>query len=432
MIKTITEFIIGYLLMITYLLIINSYSPNKIKLLTVKNIIIVLVLAAIPAILHNDEYSGLISFITFCLVIITFKLIFKKNFLKTIIDAVLVVVLAFLGNAICSFTIAQVFTIQEIRSIWYIQLLANIIVIITALSVSKIPFLKSLYSKIMNSKSIKNRTGEIVFLFLIVIGLIVIGYDMYRYYKVSYGVLINFLIIIIIVSLFLIYMVERINYNQLSNEYDEIFKYVKEFETWIEQEQLNRHEYKNQLAALRIMTKDKKIKDKIDSIINENININNEQITILKNMPSNGLKGLLYYKIVIANKQNINLLININEKVKKDLSKLTEKQLKILCRLIGIYFDNALEEAVLTKKKQLTLEIYELNDNIEFVITNSLKTKTNLEHNQQKGISTKGINRGKGLYFASKIVEKTYWLNTKVEIKKDYYIQRISINKKSL
>ena len=37
-----------------------------------------------------------------------------------------------------------------------------------------------------------------------------------------------------------------------------LFSYVyKHFEDWIEKEQLNRHEYKNQLAVLRCLTKGK-------------------------------------------------------------------------------------------------------------------------------------------------------------------------------
>ena len=48
-------------------------------------------------------------------------------------------------------------------------------------------------------------------------------------------------------------------YNKLTEEYDSMFNYVNEFEDWLEKEQFNRHEYKNQLAVLRCLSTEKKI-----------------------------------------------------------------------------------------------------------------------------------------------------------------------------
>lgn len=429
MLKIITEFIIGYLLMFSYIWVLNSYSINKINMFSKRNIIIVLILASIPAIIHNDEYSIIISLVNFLLTIITFKLIFGKTFLETVIDSVFLLLLNFIGNVVCSLTIVHFFSIDEIRNIWYCQLLANAIVILTTIALSRIPIIKKTYIKIVSSKKLRTKTAEIIFLILIVVLLLILGYNMYKFSKSSSNVLINTIIVAILFTLFLIYWLERDHYIKLSDQYDEIFKYVKEFESWVEKEQLNRHEFKNQLAVLRIMTKEKKVKAKIDSIINDTININDEQINALHSLPSNGLKGLLYYKVAIINKNNIVLTLDISPKVKKDLNKLDENKLKVLCRLLGIYLDNAIEEAVLTKKRLLTLEIYKLKDNIEIVITNSLKTKTDINMNQKKNVTTKGKNRGKGLYFASKLISHNNWLEATTDIKDNFYIQRITILK---
>ena len=53
----------------------------------------------------------------------------------------------------------------------------------------------------------------------------------------------------------LIFVKNRNSYNELTDEYDSLFSYIQNFEEWIEKEQLNRHEYKNQLAVLRCLTK---------------------------------------------------------------------------------------------------------------------------------------------------------------------------------
>ena len=55
--------------------------------------------------------------------------------------------------------------------------------------------------------------------------------------------------------LVIILIIEKSNYDKLLTEYDGLFKYVKIFEDWIENEQFNRHEYKNQLAVIKGLSK---------------------------------------------------------------------------------------------------------------------------------------------------------------------------------
>ncbi len=206
-----------------------------------------------------------------------------------------------------------------------------------------------------------------------------------------------------------------------------MFAYIQNFEDWIEKEQLNRHEYKNQLAVLRCLTKEKKVKDKIDEILEDNINIEGQTVTNLKNLPKGGIKGLMYYKAAIAQKQKINLITDVSLEKDSMLTKLSEKEIKVLCKLIGIYFDNAIEAAAESRKKNLTIEVYELKDKVSIVISNSFKRHTNLKDRNKKGISSKGEGRGNGLYFASKLIKENPWLEEKQEIIDGYYIEQLII-----
>ena len=97
------------------------------------------------------------------------------------------------------------------------------------------------------------------------------------------------------------------SYDKLNSEYESMFNYVQNFEDWIEKEQLNRHEYKNQLAVLRCLTSEKKVKDKIDEILEDSINVEGEVVHQLKTLPKGGIKGLMYYKSAIAQKNKIDL-----------------------------------------------------------------------------------------------------------------------------
>jgi two-component system sensor histidine kinase AgrC len=226
-----------------------------------------------------------------------------------------------------------------------------------------------------------------------------------------------------------IYIDSKNDYKVLSDEYDSLFNYVQNFEEWIEKEQLSRHEYKNQLAVLRTLAKDKKVKSKIDELLDDNINIEDEVVNKLKDLPKGGLKGLMYYKAAIAQKKKIKLVVDVSLKSKTKFKSLSEEQIKTICKLIGIYFDNAIEATVETRSKYLLLEIYELSDKINIVISNAFVMSDNFTERNKKGISTKGIGRGNGLYYASNILSKNKWLESKQEVIDDYYIQTLSIKK---
>ena len=183
-----------------------------------------------------------------------------------------------------------------------------------------------------------------------------------------------------------------------------IFSYVQNFEDWIEKEQLNRHEYKNQLAVIRCLTKEKNVKDKIDEILEDNINIEGSVVSKLKFLPKGGIKGLMYYKAAIAQKKKINLTVDVDLEPKSILTKLSEQDVRVLCKLIGIYFDNAIEAAAETRKKSVLLEIYEIKDKVTIVLSNTFKKHDNFKNRNKKGVSSKGEGHGNGLYFASKLI----------------------------
>ena len=136
----------------------------------------------------------------------------------------------------------------------------------------------------------------------------------------------------------------------------------------------------------------------------------------------------MYYKLVIAQKNKINLTVDVSIKKRSILNKLSEKQVRDLCKLIGIYFDNAIEAARETKNKQVLVEIYKLKDRINIVFSNTFNNNI-LDKRYEKGVSSKGKGHGNGLHFANTLISKNKWLEEKQEIIDKYYIQKISILK---
>ena len=272
---------------------------------------------------------------------------------------------------------------------------------------------------------------SISFLILLIIGFSILTYNMglaYDSWNIKYILNIGLMIILAVIAY--IFIENKNNYNKLTDEYDNLFSYVQNFEEWIEKEQLNRHEYKNQLAVLYCLSNERKVKDKINEILEDNINIDGEVINQLKSLPNGGIKGLMYYKVAIAQKKKIKVTADISLKDKRPLTKLTEKDIRVICKLIGIYLDNALEAAEETHKKILSIEVYELPNRVIFVISNSFKKRKNFDDRNKKGVTTKGRGHGNGLYFAAKLIEANDWLESTQEIIDKYYIQKLIITKK--
>lgn len=137
----------------------------------------------------------------------------------------------------------------------------------------------------------------------------------------------------------------------------------------------------------------------------------------------------MYYKAAIAQKKKINLITDVSLKNKGILTMLSEKEMRILCKLIGIYFDNAIEAAAESRKKNIMIEVYELKDKVSFVFSNTFKNHKNMKDRNKKGVSSKGNGRGNGLYFAEKLIKENYWVEDKQEIIEGYYIQQLIIKK---
>ena len=243
---------------------------------------------------------------------------------------------------------------------------------------------------------------------------------------------VEFYISAVVETIFIVFLVvyfREKNKNAILNErFNSLFDYLQTVEDILETEQLSVHEFKNQLTVIRGMSDNKKINDYIDSIVMvQDLGI--EYNSDLRKLPKGGLKGLLYYKCVIAKKKNLNLLININKNSCNTLKDMSIEDIKILSRLLGVYIDNAIEASEISTLKNLSIEIYNKHDKVNIVISNSIVEGLDISKFHKKGYSTKGKNRGNGLYLVSKILKNNHDFEVSSNIINDYYVQRIIINK---
>lgn len=396
-----------------------------------KELLALCVFIIISIILHPIQYTIIYTISIFLLNIILYKFIFKITLEESIISCGILMIIIFFAEIIGTIFVRPILSIEVIRENYKISVFINLLISLVSIVIVNIQIIKRqislFYTNILNKKAYVN----IIFFLLLIIDISCLFYNMTINHMFTKGFIINGIIILICIVITFIFVQNQNSYKKLANDYDILFGYIQNFEDWIEKEQLNRHEYKNQLAVLRCLTKEKKVKNKIDEILEDNINIEGQEVTNLKNLPKGGIKGLMYYKAAIAQKQKINLVTDVSLEKNSILNKLSEKEIRVLCKLIGIYFDNAIEASSESRQKILTIEVYELKDKAYFVFSNTFKKHKNMKDRNQKGVSSKGKGRGNGLYFANKIIKENKWLEEKQEVIDNYYIQTVIINKKN-
>lgn len=407
--------------------VISKLLDRKEKILKWQNILLLFILTIIPTILYKVEYDYNYTLIVYLLAIIVYKTIFKENIYKMIICTGIFILLLLASDVIFGIILFPIFGGKTSRNCWYVQLLANILVSIFVIILINIPKLQDRLSKLTKKVSKSKFMPVALFLSTSIIIISIFGTNFNSAHNKEWDFIVNSVIILLLILLAYIFIKEKSNYDKLSNEYDALYEYVKVFQDTVENEQLNIHEYKNQLAVIRAMTKEKKVKDKIDSLINMKINVNDDMVTSLKYIPQGGLKGLLYYKISIATKKKIKITIDVSKEVEKNLKQLTEEQDRDLTKILGIYLDNAIEATENIKKKRITLEVYQIDNDINFVISNTYNQDSIIHGNGIKGTSSKGTNRGSGLYFTKKLIDKNKFMTQDQRVMGEYYIQKFTL-----
>lgn len=426
------KMVVSIIMPIYSFFIIRKIIKSDVKIYNIKSIIGILTIYILTVALYEIQYTSMNTVTIFALQVIVYKEIFNIKIEESLIACGMLMVLIIFCDAISSLILRSMYTFEEIRKELYLGLIGNLLVAIFSLAIIKIKFVCKQFQTFYNSISKKKSISNILFIILLIVGLSTIVQNISKINELNNSYLTNGIVMIIYFALTYIFIRNRNSYDKLNVEYENLFTYVQNFEDWIEKEQLNRHEYKNQLAVLRCLTTEKKVKDKIDEILEDSINIEGAVVHQLKMLPKGGIKGLMYYKSAIAQKNKIDLVVDVSLETHSILEKLPEKDVKVLCRLIGIYFDNAIEAARETRKKKVLVEVYEIKDHVTFVFSNTFKKAKNFDDRNKKGVSSKGEGHGNGLYFASKLIKENPWLSSKQEVIDRYYIQQLTITKKDV
>ena len=182
-----------------------------------------------------------------------------------------------------------------------------------------------------------------------------------------------------------------------SRHIEELYKEVRSF----------RHDYTNLLTSLRLGIEEEdmeQIKEVYDSVLKDSsqkLQDNKYDLGRLVNIRDKGLKSLLAGKFIRAREKDIVFNVEVPEEIQVEGMRLLD-----FLTIVSILCDNAIEASVEVGQPHVSIAFLKNGAQETFIIENSIKEEgIDISEIFSFGVSSKGEERGVGLYTVMKIVE---------------------------
>ncbi|MGI0246798.1 sensor histidine kinase [Streptococcus pneumoniae] len=182
-----------------------------------------------------------------------------------------------------------------------------------------------------------------------------------------------------------------------SRHIEELYKEVRSF----------RHDYTNLLTSLRLGVEEEdmeQIKEVYDSVLkdsSEKLQDNKYDLGRLVNVRDRALKSLLAGKFIKAREKNIVFNVEVPEEIHVEGMSLLD-----FLTIVSILCDNAIEASIEASQPHVSIAFFKNGAQETFIIENSIKEESiDISEIFSFGASSKGEERGVGLYTVMKIVE---------------------------
>lgn len=405
---------------------IMGFSSQKIGL--IRYIIAVLALSFYLIISYYStmiflRYLLFILAITFIIVIF-----FKASVKETIVASAFTWILSVISELI--FAIIVVYILNMNTESFYGMLIGNIGISLILFIIIKIPKVEKLLKKFLIKIVEWKKYYSIVLMVILSLSISIIVYINYFNTSTKFRFILSLTVIIIYFIITMILFNEKSNSNRMQYEYETVLNNLNEYETMLDYQKVANHENKNQLLVIKGMIKkgDKNLEKYIDSIILEKKEDDEDFLYKTNIIPSGGLRGLVYYKILSMKEKNINVSLNINNKIRKvSLEQMGINMNKDLCKIIGVILDNAIQAVENLKQKNIDIEMNCNDKAMIIIVSNNFEGNLDLGKIDSIGYTTKGAGHGYGLALMKQLIEKNSVIENKKNIYGNTFSQKIII-----
>ena len=224
---------------------------------------------------------------------------------------------------------------------------------------------------------------------------------------------------------------EKVDIEMRQDSYNRLQEHTNQIVNMYSSLRSFKHDYSNIMLSMSgyIEANDMEgLRDYFDKEIlplSKNITKNTAHINQLINIKTTELKSIISSKLLYAIELNINVGIEVTDEVTSIPMDTLD-----LCRVIGIFLDNAIEATLETDQPTIRFALINLDTEYIFIISNTFLEKGIPYATLSKpNVSTKGVNRGIGLYNAHEIIAKYNHVFLDTEIKNKSFVQRLQISK---
>ena len=363
------------------------------------------------------------------------KFLFKESIQRTIITAVFHQFIIFISESIYAVLISLTFGTDFAKILNSIHglILTNFVIAILSILFTTNKYIKKIYLWILNvTKKIKN--GQLIPLALII--LIVLNiFNAAVYYKIKFGhlLIVNSLLIFLSTVIVIYTLRTQNNLNKVSDKYNVVIKSLNDYEDMMSKYRVANHENQNLLLTVRamILNNEKDIPKYIDTIIEDKYKDDEKLLFKMAVIPTGGLRATIYSSIMKIIDNNIKYDLIIDKKIKtSDLIELDTNTTIDVCKIIGVFVDNAIDETMKLKNKNIVINLYVENNNFYIKISNSIKGNINLDKIYDEGYTTKTKGHGYGLCLVKNIINNNALLENNIELNSKIFSQVLIIKNK--
>lgn len=191
-----------------------------------------------------------------------------------------------------------------------------------------------------------------------------------------------------------------------AQEQEILRSYTEKLESHYQDMRRFKHDYMNILATMTCYIQEndmEKLKHYFEQHIapSSRLLVNNDAIiSKLSNIKVLEVKGLLYTKLVQAMNQNLNISLELTQKITS-----INMNSSVLSLILGIFLDNAIEAAAMTEQRTLHIALVKKDNRIIFHLENStLPLTCPLGQLCEPGVTTKKDHNGLGLCTAKELL----------------------------
>ena len=357
-----------------------------------------------------------------------FKVSINKSIVGPLVSQFIIMISELIFSLVVLFFIGP--DVEQIVNNYFGSLFTNFSISILAFILIRVKLGYRLYDFLIKITSKIKKYELIVFSIILVISVNLI--EMSIYYKISiiWLILINTSLIVIYAILIFQMANTKNEYLTISEKYNRSKNSLTEYQSVVSRYRIDNHENKSQLKRLRnkIDKENKEAIEYIDMILDTRIKNNEKILNKTKIIPDSDLKVLIDSKIMTMEEKNIKNRLHVDKEVKTiDLIEMDPLLMEDICKIVGVYLDNAIEAVETLDKKEIQLDLYKLDDFLCISVVNNYEGEIELDKLYDVGYTTKDNGHGYGLPLVAEIVDNNKNLSKETHVNEEIFRQVLKI-----